>query len=302
MEKLEFQSRDSLTPPQELLAEHRTSTQHLFATGRFYSRAMEADRERHSRGGLVSFADRVRRSFYPSDGQSPDFPLLSGDLFSIFIALLYWHPTPPTLEEFDEISRLFILANGLQASTQKNASSNTAGYPNLGPQHDALQEILSQLSSNLNGADRLKQFAFLRKVYILRNTLFDVFYSELPDGSGAAPFLELCNILLNTQLSEKEAQETSPFPPLEKAKILLNHWKGGLGHSLPIERFHSYQFITLPEVFDFLYQDSYSQPCPLCTLKGMRTLLCLQCGELLSQCQTCGSEPERRGVSELLSS
>jgi len=211
--------------------------------------------------------------------------LLQCDPFALLVAYIFYHAGAISLEAFDQLTGTLLIALSLQVLSKCPPSINLpeTSYPSLGPSHAGVDAMVTLLARDrtLSGEERqciqLKQFAFLRKVYLLRNTLFDTFFSELPDGSAGVPFMELCNVLLcNDQALSSEVVEKQ-----------IKAWTFPANGSVrPNESFAPFHFIPLPYEYRFTYDKKYtSSQCPGCQTKSREPALCLLCGELLARCE-----------------
>ena len=264
--------------------------------------------------------------------------LCSVDLLGLLVALMHWKAViqePLTVEQFDELVPYLLVAHGLQSvlgtrETQAAFAPPHSDHPDVGPTHEGLAFLLERVLSpeekrrgqSLGVSLRTppvqqRQFVFLRQLYILRHTLFDVFFSELPDGSGSAPFLEVSNILLNPcpWFAEESGGlvGTGLLPGLEPTPLswetLLPYWRGGEGKQgqvvRPVERFCPWRFVPLPPTYCFPYAEPYASQavCSVCHTRSEMPLLCLHCGTLLPQCTqpSCSCRPPHEELFEVLS-
>lgn len=195
-----------------------------------------------------------------------------------------------TVDEFDGEIRVLLVAQILQIFLVPDSVESILldSYVDLGPMSPEVLTLATTLLGRLMtekecGVLKLKLFAFLRKVYILRSTLFDVFFSELPDGSGGAPLLEIFNSVL-------PSFQQMPMDEIEHYRSI---WKGqlsqdGLLKSIrECEAFASFRFVPLPETYVFSYEKKYTSfTCPHCSAVPSETFMCLICETLLPQCKT----------------
>ena len=290
IESIEFVSREELLPPISLLAENRSIVQQLYNSALGYKKCCQID-DNYDQKSVLSHIQCLQ---WLMDGEDTctfahgDENLMNCDIFSVLTSLVFYSPKIE-LEQFDDLVQILFAAQILQillafSHSKNEPSSKVFGFTS----HPHLDELVSLISATCETQVPAESKAsifdegleFLRKVYILRHTLFDVFFSTLKDESSSMPFADLCDALIC------DPRRVTALP------TYLRRWeKIGRDTNDPVRlnpAFAPFTFIKLPSDYSFAYDKKYtSQICDDCGDRPKNPALCLLCGQLVCAAAKC---------------
>ena len=261
-----------------------------------YKKCCLTDKNYDSASSAVC-AEELNRMIFPSSPKSTittnselfSLQLLQCDLFSVLVALLFYHSQECPMEEFDNLVQILFAALLVQIVLKENTSLESTAIAPTGSIHPNVADLLQLVVNAVSSATideyipivQQKSKEFLRKVYILRHTLYNVFFSSLPEDNGSIN--DICEVLI------RNPQQTPQLPEL------LTYWIISKDSSTEkIVRSNSdfcpFSFIDLPQTYSFTYDKKYTTyQCPNCGKPPLKPALCLICGTILCSDNLCCS-------------
>ena len=309
IELLELSSRKNnpIIPPISILAENRPFIQQYYSSLLGYKTCCLSDKnyDKNELDRMISSLHFMVFNKPPVNSSVLLLPdcdnytkLLSCDLFSILISLIFYHGNQRIqMEQFDDFVHVLFIAQILQILYHYHPGDcvdNTCEYSITNESisfayfHEILliiknSNVLSLHDNHLHDVQGFiynRCLEFIRKVYILRHTLFDVFFSNLPDENSKSPFSDLCETLIKNSSSRN----------LEN---LISHWSSTTNSIREVAFFAPFNFTNLPRQFSsFAHDKKYSAfICQNCGKKPKNPALCLFCGIIVcSKARCCPSE------------
>ena len=255
-----------------------------------YKKCCSTDKN-YDKESALSCKLAISKMIFPSEtNEEIEFKgtLLECDLFSVLVSYIYYYDGECKIEEFDRLVQILFAAKLLQTvlnpcTEEIQSSEENMDITSLHPNVIEFLQLIVNIVPDICKIEDITSFnqniSFLRKVYILRHTLYDVFFSSLPDESS--PFSDLCEVLIHNPQTISNLDQ------------LLQSWYS----STPKDQIRStatfapFTFIELPKQYSFAYDKKFTNfICCNCNGTPSKPALCLICGTIVCAESGCCSE------------